>query len=71
MKIHLSAVRDEGEVLKAEFKSLKKPYAEEKPALEPRRPRIKAQKEMFDYWDRKWNLMIAEIKKEIDAVIGA
>lgn len=69
MKVKLHAVRGGGDVIKAEFKSLKKNFAEEKPALTPRRPKIKAEKQMLDYWDRKWNLMIAEMKKEIETVI--
>ena len=71
MKVYLRAVKDSDEILKAEFKRLKKPYAEEKPALEPRRPKIKAQKEMFDYWDKKWNTMVESMKKEIEAVLEA
>lgn len=70
MKVHLSAVMLEDEVLKGEFRKLKKPYNQEKAALDPRRPKIKAQKQILDFWDRKWNLMVSEIKKEIETVIG-
>lgn len=71
MKVSIKTRSRPDELLKGQIRVVKKVYADEKPALEPRRPRLKAQKEMLDYWNTKWEQMIKEIKKEISEVISA
>lgn len=70
MKVHLDIVKAHNEIVKGKITVLKKPFAEQKSSATPRRPKIKAQREIIDHWDYKWNTMIDEIKKEIEAVIG-
>lgn len=39
-------------------------------AGESREPKFKAQKEMFEYWNKRFQQTINEIKRDVDEVIG-
>jgi hypothetical protein len=50
-------------------KKVKSIYQEEKPAIQPRRSKLKSQNELMDYWNEKFQEMIKELKLEIMEVI--
>jgi hypothetical protein len=41
----------------------------QKKPLESRDPHYRAQKEMLDYWNKKFNTMIEDLKAEINEII--
>ena len=48
---------------------ISKIYDLEKPAIAPRRSPFKAQNQMIDYWQVKWESMLKDIKAEINEVL--
>lgn len=53
-------------LIKSRTKSV---YNGELSALSPRRSMLRAQNEMMDFWDQKYQRMVELLKKDIEAII--
>ena len=40
------------------------------PALQPRRSTVKAQNEILDHWDARYNKMVTALKEEISQILA-
>lgn len=55
---------------RGELSNILKADSQDKSALEPRRSVVKAQNEILDHWDSRFNSMIANLKEEIGQILA-
>ena len=72
MKVRIEATQEEFDTKREELSRILRKSFKEKtstPALKPRRAVIRAQNEIFDFWDSKFKAMLSDLKEEISKIL--